>query len=134
MATHASIFPGEWRRQKTLAGYKRLYQEIGTQRGLNEGIKGTLSLTSSQGCSRTCCHCPCPWWMISVAHVLEAVRRCGCRPLRQRVCGCVVEAQKGEVMLGAELMPDLSNHGDSMVSRISGSCRATEADDPLMGF
>ena len=75
-------------------------QEIGTQRGLNEGIKGTLSLTSSQGCSRTCCHCPCPWWMISVAHVLEAVRRCGCRPLRQRVCGCVVEAQKGEVMLG----------------------------------
>ena len=50
-------------------------------------------------------------------------------------CGCVVEAQKGEVMLGAELMPDLlSNHGDSMVSRVSGPCRAMEADDPLMGF
>ena len=47
----------------------------------------------------------------------------------------MVEAQKGEVMLGAELMPDLlSNRGDSMVSRVSGPCRATEADDPLMGF
>lgn len=38
-------------------------------------------------------------------------------------------------MPGAELMSDLlSNHGDSMVSRFSGPCRAPEADDPLMSF
>lgn len=58
----------------------------------------------------------------------------GADPVRQRVCGCVVEAQKGSDAGGPRLMPDLSNHGASMVSRVSGPCWATEGDHPLMGF